>query len=67
MYPDSKSSVLVQITMFHFLCLLLVHCFPLKQIGTGNFSCAFKVLKRIDGCLYAVKHSTRQLHQEAER
>ncbi|XP_061968139.1 wee1-like protein kinase [Populus nigra] len=39
----------------------------IQQIGTGNFSCAFKVLKRIDGCLYAVKHSTRQLHQEAER
>ncbi|XP_011033577.1 PREDICTED: wee1-like protein kinase isoform X2 [Populus euphratica] len=39
----------------------------IQQIGTGNFSCVFKVLKRIDGCLYAVKHSTRQLHQEAER
>ncbi|XP_034932498.1 wee1-like protein kinase isoform X2 [Populus alba] len=39
----------------------------IQQIGTGNFSCAFKVLKRIDGCLYAVKHSTRQLHQDAER
>ncbi|KAG6785131.1 hypothetical protein POTOM_010856 [Populus tomentosa] len=39
----------------------------IHQIGTGNFSCAFKVLKRIDGCLYAVKHSTRQLHQDAER
>ncbi|KAJ6338456.1 hypothetical protein OIU76_008016 [Salix suchowensis] len=39
----------------------------IQQIGTGNFSCVFKVLKRIDGCLYAVKHSTRQLHHEAER
>ncbi|KAE8009544.1 hypothetical protein FH972_005976 [Carpinus fangiana] len=39
----------------------------IKQIGMGNFSCVFKVLKRIDGCLYAVKHSTRQLHQDAER
>ncbi|CAK7348267.1 unnamed protein product [Dovyalis caffra] len=39
----------------------------IQQIGTGNFSCVFKVLKRIDGCLYAVKHSTRQLHQDAER
>ncbi|GLT66551.1 hypothetical protein SLA2020_389090 [Shorea laevis] len=39
----------------------------IKQIGTGNFSRVFKVLKRIDGCLYAVKHSTRQLHQDTER
>ncbi|XVE73284.1 hypothetical protein DITRI_Ditri11bG0105200 [Diplodiscus trichospermus] len=39
----------------------------IEQIGTGNFSRVFKVLKRIDGCLYAVKHTTRQLHQETER
>ncbi|XP_022147918.1 wee1-like protein kinase [Momordica charantia] len=39
----------------------------IKQIGTGNFSRVFKVLKRIDGCLYAVKQSTRQLHQDIER
>ncbi|CAI0447642.1 unnamed protein product [Linum tenue] len=39
----------------------------IQQIGTGNFSRVFKVLKRIDGCLYAVKHSTRQLHQDAQR
>ncbi|KAF2298494.1 hypothetical protein GH714_023803 [Hevea brasiliensis] len=39
----------------------------MQQIGTGNFSRVFKVLKRIDGCLYAVKHSTRQLHQDAEK
>ncbi|KAK9035540.1 hypothetical protein V6N11_077579 [Hibiscus sabdariffa] len=39
----------------------------IEQIGTGNFSRVFKVLKRIDGCLYAVKHSTRQLHQDTER
>ncbi|CAK8544314.1 unnamed protein product [Lathyrus sativus] len=39
----------------------------LEQIGRGNFSCVFKVLKRIDGCLYAVKRSTRQLHLETER
>ncbi|XP_054800919.1 wee1-like protein kinase isoform X2 [Prosopis cineraria] len=37
------------------------------QIGIGNFSNVFKVLKRTDGCLYAVKHSTRQLCQETER
>ncbi|KAI4301375.1 hypothetical protein L6164_034660 [Bauhinia variegata] len=39
----------------------------IQKIGVGNFSCVFKVLKRIDGCLYAVKQSTRQLHQETER
>ncbi|CBI32232.3 unnamed protein product, partial [Vitis vinifera] len=32
-----------------------------------NFSRVFKVLKRIDGCMYAVKHSTRPLHQDTER
>ncbi|CAK9175966.1 unnamed protein product [Ilex paraguariensis] len=37
------------------------------QIGNGNFSRVFKVLKRIDGCMYAVKCSARQLHQDAER
>ncbi|GMH25993.1 hypothetical protein Nepgr_027836 [Nepenthes gracilis] len=39
----------------------------IEQIGNGNFSRVFKVLKRIDGCLYAVKHITRQLHQDTER
>ncbi|XVF72580.1 hypothetical protein PTKIN_Ptkin12aG0132400 [Pterospermum kingtungense] len=39
----------------------------IEKIGTGNFSQVFKVLKRIDGCLYAVKHTTQQLHQETER
>nr|KYP71335.1 Wee1-like protein kinase [Cajanus cajan] len=39
----------------------------IQQIGRGNFSSVFKVLKRIDGCLYAVKHSTRQLRLETER
>ncbi|KAJ0778767.1 putative non-specific protein-tyrosine kinase WEE family [Helianthus annuus] len=39
----------------------------IEQIGTGNFSCVFKVLKRIDGCMYAVKRSTRKLHQDTER
>ncbi|MCL7033577.1 hypothetical protein MKW94_000439 [Papaver nudicaule] len=36
-------------------------------IGHGNFSRVFKVLKRIDGCMYAVKHSIRQLRQDTER
>lgn len=39
----------------------------IEQIGVGNFSRVFKVLKRIDGCLYAVKHTTRQLHQDTDR
>ncbi|KAM7274775.1 hypothetical protein ACFE04_016641 [Oxalis oulophora] len=39
----------------------------IEKIGSGNFSCVFKVLKRIDGCLYAVKRITRQLHKELER
>ncbi|KAK4779816.1 hypothetical protein SAY87_015922 [Trapa incisa] len=39
----------------------------IEQIGCGNFSRVFKVLKRIDGCLYAVKHNTRTLHQETDR
>ncbi|WCJ21377.1 hypothetical protein M5689_003535 [Euphorbia peplus] len=39
----------------------------IQQIGSGNFSRVFKVLKRIDGCFYAVKQSTRKLHQDADR
>ncbi|KAK1354132.1 Cyclin-dependent kinase WEE1 [Heracleum sosnowskyi] len=39
----------------------------IEQIGYGNFSRVFKALKRIDGCMYAVKHSTRQLHLDTER
>ncbi|KAF3436413.1 hypothetical protein FNV43_RR23505 [Rhamnella rubrinervis] len=39
----------------------------IEQIGSGNFSRVFKVLKRIDGSLYAVKHGTKQLHQDTER
>ncbi|PSS14665.1 Wee1-like protein kinase [Actinidia chinensis var. chinensis] len=39
----------------------------IEQIGNGNFSRVFKVLKRIDGCFYAVKQSTRLLHQDTER
>lgn len=39
----------------------------IEKIGTGNFNHVFKVLKRIDGCLYAVKLSMKQLHQETER
>ncbi|PKA63486.1 Wee1-like protein kinase [Apostasia shenzhenica] len=39
----------------------------LEKIGIGNFSHVFKVLKRIDGCLYAVKCSIKQLHNDMER
>ncbi|KAL3849781.1 hypothetical protein ACJIZ3_011663 [Penstemon smallii] len=39
----------------------------IEKIGSGNFSHVFKALKRIDGCMYAVKHSMRQLHQDTER
>ncbi|CDP03520.1 unnamed protein product [Coffea canephora] len=39
----------------------------IEKIGDGNFSCVFKAVKRIDGCMYAVKCSTRQLHKDAER
>ncbi|XP_072960722.1 wee1-like protein kinase [Typha angustifolia] len=39
----------------------------IEQIGCGNFSRVFKVLKRIDGCLYAVKQSIKQLHHDVER
>jgi len=39
----------------------------LQQIGAGHFSRVFKVLKRMDGCLYAVKHSTRKLYLDSER
>ncbi|XP_021775445.1 wee1-like protein kinase [Chenopodium quinoa] len=39
----------------------------IEQIGSGNFSHVYKVLKRIDGCLYAVKRSTKQLCLDTER
>ncbi|KAM1449609.1 hypothetical protein ACFX1R_009280 [Malus domestica] len=39
----------------------------IEQIGSGYFSHVFKVLNRIDGCLYAVKRSMKQLHQDTER
>ncbi|KAL6527614.1 Mitosis inhibitor protein kinase wee1 [Orobanche minor] len=39
----------------------------IEKIGSGNFSHVFKVLKRIDGCIYAVKRSMKQLHHDTER
>ncbi|GAA0172444.1 non-receptor serine/threonine protein kinase [Lithospermum erythrorhizon] len=39
----------------------------IERIGNGNFSCVFKALKRIDGCLYAVKRSLKKLQKDTER
>jgi hypothetical protein len=38
-----------------------------QEIGRGNFSRVFKVLNRIDGCLYAVKRSQHALRMTSER
>ncbi|KAK7333932.1 hypothetical protein VNO80_30713 [Phaseolus coccineus] len=38
-----------------------------ERIGTGNFSNVYKVLKRLDGCLYAVKRTIKKLGRERER
>ncbi|KAJ7545998.1 hypothetical protein O6H91_08G019700 [Diphasiastrum complanatum] len=39
----------------------------IQEIGLGNFSRVFKVLKRIDGCFYAIKRSLHQLRQDGQR
>lgn len=39
----------------------------IQEIGRGNFSRVFKVLNRIDGCLYAVKRSQHALRMTSER
>lgn len=39
----------------------------IEQIGRGNFSLVFKVLRRIEGCLYAVKRSIKELHSDRDR
>lgn len=44
---------------------MTIVCF--QQIGCGNFSVVFKVLRRIEGCLYAVKRSIKQLHNDMDR
>ncbi|CAA0825492.1 Wee1-like protein kinase [Striga hermonthica] len=39
----------------------------IEKIGSGNFNNVYKVLKRIDGSMYAVKISMKQLRQDTER
>ncbi|XP_073395557.1 wee1-like protein kinase isoform X1 [Physcomitrium patens] len=39
----------------------------IREIGHGNFSRVFKVLKRIDGCMYAIKRSRHSLRSTVER
>ncbi|KAK3415568.1 hypothetical protein EUGRSUZ_H01185 [Eucalyptus grandis] len=39
----------------------------IEQIGAGHFGHVYKVLNRIDGCLYAVKQVTRPMCQDLER
>ncbi|XP_030543209.1 wee1-like protein kinase [Rhodamnia argentea] len=39
----------------------------IEQIGTGHFGHVWRVLNRIDGCLYAVKQIIRSLCQDAEK
>jgi len=38
-----------------------------EQIGRGNFSNVYKVLKQLDGCLYVVKCTTKKLGSGRER
>jgi wee1-like protein kinase len=56
---------------FNFLWLFFTDIysdmFNFQKIGNGNFSVVFKVLNRIDGCLYAVKRSIKQLNNDMER
>jgi hypothetical protein len=57
----------VQVSVLHFLEVLVMDTFTFQQIGYGNFSVVFKVLRRIEGCLYAVKRSNKQLHNDMDR
>jgi hypothetical protein len=57
----------VQVSVLHFVGVLIMEMFTFQQIGYGNFSVVFKVLRRIEGCLYAVKRSNKQLHNDMDR
>ncbi|KAJ0962798.1 hypothetical protein J5N97_027920 [Dioscorea zingiberensis] len=41
--------------------------YEIEQIGLGHFGRVFKVLKRIDGCLYAVKCNIQPFRNDMER
>ena len=38
-----------------------------RQLGRGSFSSVFEVLSRLDGCRYAVKVSSKELHTPARQ
>ncbi|CAA7408516.1 unnamed protein product [Spirodela intermedia] len=56
-----------QLTLGHSTSRYRADFHEIEQIGCGNFSRVFKVVKRIDGCMYAVKQSIRQLRQDTNR
>ncbi|GAQ82430.1 Cyclin-dependent kinase WEE1 [Klebsormidium nitens] len=39
----------------------------IKEIGRGNFSRVYKVRRRLDGCLYAMKRSMKPIYQDSEK
>lgn len=46
------------------LCVLLA--LVLQDIGSGSFAKVFKVRKRIDGWVYAVKKTKKKIRGEAQ-